>query len=45
MTQFVGYAAGVTARRGPKKTRRGPKVQRGPHFKFNFEPRLALDHA
>jgi nucleoside phosphorylase len=36
---------GVTARHGPKKTRRGPKVQRGPNFKFNFGPRSALDHA
>jgi len=29
-------ARGVTARRGPQKTRRGPKVQHGPNFKFNF---------
>ena len=32
----------LTARRGPKKTRRGPKVQRGPDFKFNCGPRSAL---
>ena len=38
-------AIGLIARRGPKKTRRGPKVQRGPNFKFNFGPRSALDHA
>jgi hypothetical protein len=30
--------SGVTARRGPK-------VQRGPNFKFNFGPRSASDHA
>jgi hypothetical protein len=36
---------GVTARRGPKKTRRGPKVQRGPNFKFSPGPRSTLDHA
>ena len=36
---------GVIARRGPQKTQRGPKVQRGPNFKFNFKPRSALDHA
>ena len=36
---------GVIARRGPKKTRRGLKVQRSPNFKFNFGPCLALDHA
>ena len=36
---------GVTARRGPQKTRRGPKVQHGPNFKFNFGPRSALDYA
>ena len=36
---------GLTARRGPKKARRGPKVQRGPNFKFNLGPRSALDHA
>jgi hypothetical protein len=40
-----GYRTGVTARRGLKKTRRGPKVQRGPNFKFNFGPRSASDHA
>jgi hypothetical protein len=37
--------SGLTARRGPKKTRRGLKVQRSPNFKFNFGPRSALDHA
>jgi len=36
---------GLTARRGPKKARRGPEVQRGPNFKFNPGPRSALDHA
>jgi len=39
------WELGLTARRGPKNTRRGPKVQRGPNFKFNFRPRSALDHA
>ena len=39
------FINGLTARRGPQKTRRGPKVQRGPNFKFNFGPRSALDHA
>ena len=29
----------------PKKTRRDPKVQRSPNFKFNFGPRSASDHA
>ena len=41
----VGSRSGVIARRGPQKTRRGPKVQRGPNFKFNFRPRSALHHA
>ena len=36
---------GLTARRGPEKAWRGPKVQRGPNFKFNLGPRSALDHA
>ena len=34
----VGSRSGVIARRGPK-------VQRGPNFKFNFGPRSALHHA
>ena len=43
---LVNYVTfGVTARRGPKKTRRGPKVQRGPNFKFSPKPRSTLDHA
>ena len=39
---------GLTARRGPKKTRRGPKVQRGPNSQTSFEvfePRSTSDHA
>jgi hypothetical protein len=36
---------GVTARRGPQKTRRGPKVQRGPNSQTNFGPRSTSDHA
>ena len=36
---------GLTARRGPEKSRRGPKVQRGPNFKFGPGPRSTLDHA
>jgi hypothetical protein len=42
---FTHTERGVAARRGPKKTQRGPKVQRGPNFKFNFGPRSASDHA
>ena len=34
----------MAARRGLEKARRGLKVQRGPNFKFDFGPRLALDH-
>ena len=45
----TGYALvnwiGLIAQRGLKKTRCGPKVQHGLNFKFNFGPRLALDHA
>jgi len=40
---FYVDAHGLTARRGPKKTRRSPKVQRGPNFKFNPGPRLAFN--
>jgi hypothetical protein len=40
-----GGLRGVIAWHSPKKTQRGLKVQRSPNFKFNFGPRLALDHA
>ena len=31
--------------KGGLTARRGPKVQRGPNFNFNFGPRSASDHA
>jgi len=38
------HPTGVAARRGQENARRGPKVQRGPNFKFNFGPCSASDH-